>query len=445
MMNTSRPLTDLSPDEKRALLSQLLRKSAGTPVLAPSSFAQQRLWFLDQLEPGGAVYNVPAAVRLEGPLNVKALEQTLSEVVRRHEVLRTTFEVGQGEPVQVIGKAEAVGLPLIDLSQWPESEREAEAERLAREEAQRPFDLRLGPLLRARLVRLSESEHLLLFTMHHIISDGWSVGLLLREVTRLYEAYAQGESSPLSELGIQYADYAVWQREWLQGAVLEEQLKYWREQLQGAPGVLELPADRTRPAVQSFRGGRQRIELAAGLTEQLKALSQLEEVTLFMTLLAGFQVLLWRYTGQTDMVVGAPIANRNRAETESLIGFFVNMLVLRTEISGELSVRELMQRVREVALGAYAHQDIPFEKLVEELQPERNLNRQPLFQVTFALQNAPMPPLELAKLKLTSLEPHSLPAKFDLKLDLWESAQGLRGTCIYNTDLFDGPTISHMM
>src|SRR6185312_7110974 len=288
------------------LVTPALQRAARGEQL-PLSFAQQRLWFLDQLEPGRAVYNVPAAVRLEGPLNVKALEQTLSEVVRRHEVLRTTFELVQGEPVQVIGKAEAVGLPLIDLSQWPESEREAEAERLAREEAQRPFDLRLGPLLRARLVRLSESEHLLLFTMHHIISDGWSVGLLLREVTRLYEAYAQGESSPLSELGIQYADYAVWQREWLQGAVLEEQLKYWREQLKGAPGVLELPTDRARPAVQSFRGGRQRIELAAGLTEQLKALSQREEVTLFMTLLAGFQVLLWRYTGQTDMVVGAPI------------------------------------------------------------------------------------------------------------------------------------------
>jgi len=420
----------------------LARVSRAAPL--PLSFAQQRLWFLDQLEPGSAVYNVPAAVRLEGELQVRALEETLSEVVRRHEVLRTSFAVVQGEPVQVIGAAAELRLPLIDLRELPESEREAEAERLARAEAERPFELGRGPLLRASLVQLSEQEHLLLFTMHHIISDGWSMGVLVREVTALYRAYTEGAGSPLEELSIQYADYAAWQRQWLSGEVLEQELSYWREQLRGAPAVLELPTDRARPSVQTFRGAAKSFTLNKELSESLKELSRREGVTLFMTLLAAFQVLLWRYTGATDIVVGAPIANRNRAETESLIGFFVNTLVLRTDLSGGPTFRELLQRVREVALGAYAHQDIPFEMLVEELRPEREMSHTPLFQVLFTLLNVPMQEVEWAGVRMSALEVENRTSKFDLTLGLTENEKGLVGTLEYNTDLYDAASMERL-
>jgi amino acid adenylation domain-containing protein len=409
----------------------------------PLSFAQQRLWFLDQLEPESGLYNISAAVRLSGQLDIEALRRTLTEVARRHESLRTSFVLVENDPVQVIGEAGEVELEVIDLS-GEEEAREAAARRLAEEEAQRPFDLSRGPMLRTQLLRLGETEHVVLFTMHHIITDGWSMGLLVKEVATLYSAYIQGLPSPLPERAIQYADFAHWQRNWLQGEVLEEQLSYWRRQLAGAPALLELPTDRARPAVQSFRGAHHRFSVSEELTEQLQELSRREGVTLFMTLLAAFQTLLWRYSGERDIVVGADVANRNRQETEELIGFFVNMLVLRTQIAGEESFLELLRQVREVCLGAYAHQDVPFEKLVEELQPERSLSHTPLFQVVFVLQNVPMGELSLPGLQLSGLEVENAISKFDLML-LMEEREGRLGAALeYNTDLFDAETIERM-
>jgi amino acid adenylation domain-containing protein len=410
------------------------------------SFAQQRLWFLDQLEPGSSFYHIPAAVRLRGALDLTALEQSFREVIRRHESLRTRFGVVNRMPVQVIDEAPEFTLAVLDLSTVVEGEREAEARRVATEESQRPFDLSAGPLLRASVLRLSEQEHVLLCTMHHIISDGWSMGVLIRELTTLYEAYATGQESPLPELGIQYADYAHWQREWLQGEVLEQQLNYWKQQLDGAPAVLELPTDYPRPAVQTFNGAHQSLTLPVELTTALKALTQREGVTLFMTLLAAFQTLLWRYSGQEDIVVSTGIANRNRAETEPLIGFFVNTLVLRTDLSGEPPFTGLLRRVREVTLGAYAHQDVPFELLVEALAPERDARYTPLFQVMLVLQNAPMS--EEAKpegLQVSRLGGESGTAKFDLTLFVEERGEEMGLVLEYNTDLFAGATIEEML
>jgi amino acid adenylation domain-containing protein len=405
------------------------------------SYAQQRLWFLDQLEPNSSLYNIPAAVRLRGTLDLSALEQSFREVIRRHESLRTRFAVVHRMPVQVIDEAPEFTLAVLDLST------EAEARSVATEELQRPFDLAAGPLLRASVLRLSEQEHVLLCTMHHIVSDGWSMEVLTRELTTLYEAYAKGEESPLTELSIQYADYAHWQREWLQGEVLEQQLSYWKQQLAGGPAVLELPTDYPRPAVQTFGGAHQSLTLPAELTTELKALTQREGVTLFMTLLAAFQALLSRYSGQDEIVVATPIAGRNRAETESLIGFFINTLVLRTDLSGNPSFEELLRRVREVALGAYAHQEVPFEKLVEELQPERDMSRAPLFQVMLVLQNTPS--AEVAKiegLEVTREGGESGTAKFDLMLSVSETSDGrLQTLWEYNTDLFRSRTIGRMM
>ncbi|MEG4234725.1 amino acid adenylation domain-containing protein [Microcoleus sp. Pol11C3] len=410
----------------------------------PLSFAQQRLWFLDQLMSGTPLYNLPNALVLKGSLNVTALEQSLSEIVRRHEALRTTFSAVNGQPIQVIHAPVTLLLPIVDLRELPETEREVEAQRLATEEGQRPFDLVNEQLLRVKLLHLGEEEHLLLLTMHHIVSDGWSIGVFMRELTALYEAFSTEKSSSLPELPIQYADFAAWQNEWLVGEVLDVQLNYWKRHLGGQLPVLELPTDRPRPPVQTYRGAREFLELPKKSTDALKALSQQEGVTLFMTLLAAFQILLYRYTGQEDVIVGSPIANRNRAEIEGLIGFFVNTLVLRTELSGDPSFRELLGRVREVALGAYAHQDLPFEKLVEELQLERDLSRNPLFQVMFVFQNAPISALEFRGLSLTPVEVHNGTAKFDLTLELEESAEGIRGWFEYNTDLFDPLTITRM-
>ncbi len=408
----------------------------------PLSFAQQRLWFLDQLEPGSSFYHIPAAVRLRGTLDLTALEQSFREVIRRHESLRTRFGVVNGVPVQVIDEAPEFSLRVLDLS----TVAEAEVRRVAMEESQRPFDLAAGPLLRAVVLRLSEQEHVLLCTMHHIISDGWSIGVLIRELTTLYEAYVKGEPSPLPELGIQYADYAHWQREWLQGEVLEQQLNYWKQQMAGAPAVLELPTDYPRPAVQTFRGAHQSLSLSAELTTGLKALTQREGVTLFMTLLAAFQTLLWRYSGQEDIVVSTGIANRNRAETEPLIGFFVNTLVLRTDLSGEPPFTRLLERVREVTLGAYAHQDVPFELLVEALAPERDARYTPLFQVMLVLQNARMAEaVKLAGLELSGVGGEVETAKFDLTLFVEERGEELEMVLEYNTDLFAAATIEQML
>ena len=410
----------------------------------PLSFAQQRLWFIDQLEPGNSAYNFPAAVRLKGPLNLVALGQSVNEIIKRHEALRTTFTTVDGRPVQVVAPTLTVGLPVVNLQDLTESEREAEVGRLAIEEAQRPFNLARGPLLRVTLLRLGEEEHVGLLTMHHIVSDGWSTGILIREMAVLYEAFSGGRSSPLPELPIQYADFAHWQRQWLQGEVLETQLTYWKGQLLGA-SPLELPADHLRPAVQTFQGSLQSMLLPENTGEGLKAFSRKQGITLFMTLLAAFKVLLHRYTDQNDIIVGTPIANRNRLEIEGLIGFFVNTLVMRTDLSGNPAFVELSRRVREVCLGAYAHQDLPFERLVEELHLERNLGRNPLFGVMFVLQNKSLQTIELPGLTLSPVEIDSGTAHFDLTLHIADTEQGLIATLAYNKDLFEAATISRML
>jgi len=398
------------------------------------------------MDPGSSFYNIPGAVRLRGTLEIGALERSVREVIRRHESLRTRFGVVNGVPVQLIDAAPEFTLPVVDLSSVDEAEREAEARRVGKEEAQRPFDLSAGPLLRASVLRLSEQEHVLLCTMHHIISDGWSMGVLIREVTTLYEAYATGQLSPLPELEIQYADFAHWQREWLQGEVLERQLGYWKQQLEGAPALLELPTDYPRPAVQTFRGSHQSLTIPAELSRGLKDLTQRSGVTLFMTLLAAFQTWLSRYSGQDDIVVSTGIANRNRAETEKLIGFFVNTLVLRTDLSGDPSFVELLRRVREVTLGAYAHQDVPFELLVEALAPERDARYTPLFQVMLVLQNARQAEaVELKGLQVSGAGGESGTAKFDLTLFVEERGEELGMVLEYNTDLFAAATIEQML
>ncbi|MEG3959207.1 amino acid adenylation domain-containing protein [Microcoleus sp. herbarium2] len=413
-------------------------------VEMPLSFAQARLWFLEQLEPGNAFYNISAAVRLSGHLNVAALEQSLNQIISRHEALRTNLVTVNGKPVQVIASTLTLTVPVVDLQQLPESQREIYSQRLANEEAVQPFDLATEPLVRTKLLQLNEVEHVLLLTIHHIVSDGWSMGVLVRELAALYEAYCNDSLLVLPELPIQYPDFAVWQQQWLQGEVLESQLAYWKQQLGGAPALLELPTDRPRPAVQTFQGAHQSFALSKEVTEALITLSQRQGVTLFMTLLAAFGTLLHRYTGQADICVGTPIANRNRAEIEGLIGLFVNTLVLRTDISGNPSFEDLLSRVRQVALEAYAHQDVPFEQLVEALQPSRDLSYTPLFQVMFVLQNAPMPSLKLQGLTLTPLAVESATAKFDLTLSLENSEQGLTGAWEYNKDLFDAATIVRM-
>src|SRR5215213_423074 len=410
----------------------------------PLSFAQQGLWFLDRMKPGTTAYNISTAVRLTGWLNVETLGRSLEEIVRRHEVLRTTFAAVDGEPVQVISAVTDVELPIEDLSALPEAEREEAVQRWVHEAAREPFDLERGPLFRAGLLRLSEEEHVLLVTMHHVVSDGWSMGVFWRELGALYEAFLRGEPSPLEEPPVQYADYALWQRQWLSGEVLEEQLGYWKEQLAELP-VLELPTDHPRPAVQTHRGARRSLTLPGSLTEALRDLARREGSTLFMVLLGAFQALLARYAGQEDIAIGTPIAGRTRAETEGLIGFFVNTLVMRTDLSGDPSFREVLSRVREVALGAYDHQDLPFEKLVEELQPERDLSRVPLSQVFFALQNVPREDLKLLNLTLERQNVEGGTVKFDLSLFLFEEDQGLKGRLVYNADLFDDATIERML
>jgi FkbM family methyltransferase len=421
---------------------ELKRVERGGPL--PVSFAQQRLWFLNRLEPDSAAYNVPVAVRLAGALEVEALGRALSEVVARHESLRTSFELGEGGPVQIIREPAPLRLEVNDLTILPEAERETEARRLAAEEAGRPFDLAAGPLVRVRLLKLAEEEHVLLLTMHHVVSDGWSMGVLVREVAALYEAFAAGRPSPLAELPVQYADYAAWQREWLQGEVLEEQLAYWKEQLAGAPPVLELPTDRPRPAVKSSRGAAHRFGLQPGALERLKGLSRQENVTLFMTLLAAWQILLHRYSGQEEVVTGTPVANRTRPETQGLIGCFVNTLALRTSLAGNPTFRELLKRVRRTTLGAYAHQDLPFERVIEELQPDRQANYTPLFQTWFLLSHAERQSLELPGLSLSHLEFDAGTAQFDLSLSLAESGGELEGSLIYSTDLFEADTVAEM-
>ncbi|HZF12306.1 MAG TPA: condensation domain-containing protein, partial [Thermoanaerobaculia bacterium] len=416
-----------------------LVKAPGGP--RPLSFAQQRLWFIDQLKSGSPLYNIPLALRIEGPLHSDLLASCLSEIVRRHETLRTVFVVREGSPVSVVQPVAPVVLPLVDLSGLPESQRERQTLFLAAEEADRPFDLTRGPLLRGVLLRLAEDDHISLLTNHHIASDGWSMGILVREIVALYTAFAESRPSPLPELPVQYVDFAAWQSSWLQGEVLEGEISFWRQQLAGLPPLLELPTDRARPAVQSFRGASRPVRLAADLTRQVQTLGRQEGATLFMALLSGFQALLVRYSGQRDLAVGTPIAGRNRVEIEGLIGFFVNTLVMRGDLSGEPTFRELVGRVRETALAAHLHQEVPFEKLVQDLMPERSLAHTPLFQVVLALQNTPVESLEIRDLRLQPVNGAGTTAKFDLTLSLEERDGELMGGVEYATDLFDAATI----
>ncbi len=410
----------------------------------PLSFAQQRLWFLDQMDPGSPVYNIPAPVRLSGRLDPVLLEAVLGEIVRRHESLRTTFVVVDGKPVQDVAPWRPFVLPRVDLSFLPEAEREAEALRLADRDVRRPFDLARGPLLRVTLVRLAEEEQLVLFNMHHIVSDGWSITVLLREIRALYEALSQGAPSPLPELPLQYPDFAVWQREWLQGAALEAQLAYWREQLEGAP-ELDLPVDRPRSKARTPRGSSHAVRIETGIAQRLKELGRGQGATLFMILLAVCDTLLYRLTGQEDIVLGSPIANRNRAETEGLIGFFVNTLVLRTRFSGEMTFRELLGHAQEVALGAYVHQDLPFDKVVEELQPGRDLRQNPIFQAAFALQNANPGELEMPGLHMRVLGVGTGTVHFDLIFSFAEAQDGLVASIAYRSELFEEKTILRLL
>ncbi|OJH34303.1 non-ribosomal peptide synthetase [Cystobacter ferrugineus] len=411
----------------------------------PLSFAQQRLWFLDQLQPGSALYNVPGAVRMKGALHVEALEGGLEELVARHEALRMRFRAEEGVPYAVLAQPQPVGLERVSLEAVAPQEQQAQVHQWMKREAQRPFSLEHGPLLRGVLLVLGPQEHVLLLTMHHIVSDGWSVGVLVKELSRAYKARVEGREVELEPLPVQYVDYAAWQQEWMKGAALQKQLGYWRKQLEFVAPSLELPTDRPRPAVPSIQGGRCPVKLDKPLTQALGALSRQEGVTLFMTLLAGFQVLLYRYTGQGDIVVGSPIAGRTREEVEGLIGFFVNTLVLRTRVRGEESFRQVLGQVREVTLGAYAHQEVPFEKLVEQLQPERDLSRTPLFQVMFVLQNAPRQQLRLAELELEEVVVDSGTSKFDMTLQLEETQEGLEGALAYNSALFDRGTVERMV
>jgi amino acid adenylation domain-containing protein len=440
-----------------ARTDQLLRAGTGVrlPPLRPApregplplSFAQQRLWFIHQLEPRSPAYNMPSPLRLRGRLRPGVLERALTELVRRHESLRTVFRSVAGEPVQVIRPAAPAALPVVDLRALDGERRGETVRRLAAEEAGRPFDLAGGPLLRATLLRAGEEEWALLFTVHHVVSDGWSMGVLVREISRLYDAFARGLPSPLPEPRLQYADYAVWQRGWLAGETLERQLAFWRERLAGAPPLLELPTDHPRPAVAGDRAAQRSFVLSAETSRALRTLARREGATLFMTLLAVYQALLARWSGQDDVSVGTPVAGRGLLELEGLVGFFVNMLVIRTGLAGRPSSRELMGRVREGVLGAQAHQDLPFERLVDELSVERSLNRAPLFQVLFALLGAGLGEerLSLGEVEVYPLHGGETTAKFDLSLTLQDGGEALAGSMVFRTDLFEGATVERML
>ncbi|MBV9772397.1 MAG: amino acid adenylation domain-containing protein, partial [Gemmatimonadetes bacterium] len=421
---------------------QIRRRTGDGPV--PLSFSQQRLWFIDRFEPGSPAYNIPVALRLHGELDTRILGRALAEVVRRHEALRTVFRVEGEDPVQVILPAGATRLPVVDLRALPVPVRERELKRLTAAEARAPFDLAAGPLLRVRLVHVGAGENALLFTMHHIVSDGWSMGVLTRELSALYSALAARNPSPLPELPIQYADYAAWQREYLSGETLETQLGWWRERLAGAAPVLELPTDRPRGPNPGMESAAQRVRIPAEVAGEVRALAREEGATLFMALLAGFQLLLSRWSGQEDVSVGTPVAGRTRTEMEPLIGFFINNLVLRADLSGRPTFRELLGRVRDATLGAFAHQEIPFERLVEELAPERTLRHTPLFQAMFALQNTDQGTLQLGKARVERLGGGEEVAKFDLRLSMEEAGDLLGGALFYRRALWDADTIARM-
>ena len=405
------------------------------------SFAQERLWFIDQLQPDSSIHNMRAAFLLKGSLNVAVLEQSLREIVRRHEILRTTFAAVDGMPVQVISPYIDLKLPVIDLIGVPDSERDIQVEQITRQEFEQPFDLAKVPLWRFKLLRLAEEEYLLLRTVHHIIFDGWSYSVFMRELAVIYEAFSTGKPLPLKELPIQYADFAQSQRQWLEGEVLESQLNYWKQQLSGSISPLELPIDHIRPSIPTYRGARQILVLPKDLTEKLKALSAQEEVSLFVTLLAAFKTLLYRYTGQEDMIVCSPIAGRNRVETKKLIGYFNNILPMRTYLGENPSFRELMGRVSQVTLGAYEHQDLPFQKLMDC----SNIPSTSLYRGMFALQNTPSQPLKLGEINISYPDVDSDTSNFDLFLSLTEGEGNITAVLTFKTDLFNSSTITQML
>ena len=435
------------------LKSTEVAETATSPTLTPRprvappplSFSQERLWFLDQLDPGNHTYNMPGAIRLKGVLNLVCLQQALDAILSRHEILRTNFSMVDNQPVQIIAPPRPLPLTLIDLSDLPAKEQSAEAKRLAEEEAQRPFDLRNDLLVRASLLKVNTEEHIFLLTMHHIVSDGWSIRVFSREFAALYKAFVDGKPNPLSPLPIQYADFASWQREWLQGERLDTQLAYWKRQLGGELPQLENLLDKPRPPVQTHQSGRANLELSDGLSQALRQLSQQEDATLFMVLLAAFKLLLHRHTGLEDIIVGSPIAGRSRGETENLIGFFLNTLVLRTDLSGNPSFRELIQRVKRVAMDAYSHQDIPFEKLLVELQPERDLSRTPLFQIFFNMLNLESGQQQLPGLTAEVLEAPEIGSKFDLTIYLAERDETIHMTAVYNSEIFTIERIGELL
>ncbi|MBV9791331.1 MAG: amino acid adenylation domain-containing protein, partial [Chloroflexi bacterium] len=437
----------LQSDTSAGAIDRAARIVPSEATIAPLSFAQQRLWFLDQLQPNSAAYHLPLIVRLHGTIDIQALRQSITTIVQRHASLRTTFAEQDDQPVQVVMPQLDLALDLVDTPESSSHEPQT-IERLVRAELQQPFDLRQGPLIRAQLMRLSPLDHILMLTLHHIVSDGWSQGVLLRELTTLYRSFAQHEPMPLGDLPLQYTDYALWQRAWLQGEVLERQIGYWRQQLAGVP-PLDLPTDYPRPPVLTYHGAHRTFELSPVLTTELQRLSQQLGATLFMTLLAAFDVLLYRYSGQADIAVGTPIAGRTRPEFESLIGFFVNTLVLRTDLSGRVTsgcnFAELVARVRATALDAYAHQDVPFELVVDHVQPTRDLSRSPLFQVMFILQNTPRSTIALPGLTFETMGAENHTAKFDLTLIMIETPEGLRGIFEYRTDLFADETITRLI
>ena len=434
----------LGYEDGSSLTLRALPREPGAPL--PLSFSQERLWFLAQLDPGSPAYNMPAAVLLEGDLDAPALARSFAEVHARHEVLRTVFPAVQGQPAPVVRPAEAdAPIPVIDLSGLPEEARLEERSRIALEEGWRPFDLAAGPVLRTALVKTAPAVHVLLVTLHHIASDGWTIGILIRELGILYRAFSQGLPSPLTPLPLQYADYAAWQRKWLAGAAMEGHLAYWKRRLAGRLPALEMPTDRPRPAVQTFRGARVSRTVPSAVTEEARAWSQREGGTLFLALLAAFNALLHRYTAQEDLLLGIPIANRNRLETEGLIGFFLNMVVQRTDASGDPAFRELLSRVKDGFLGSTPHQEVPFERLVEAVQPERDLGRAPIFQVQLSLQNTPTEELTLPGLRLRLLENHNRTTKFDFTVFLFDNPEGLTTTLEYNVDLWDRATMERLL
>ena len=441
-------------DQRRDLVESLL-KQQGIDIVdriprvprqgdVPLAYAQERIWFLQQLAPDTGAYNMACPVRLRGTLNVRALEEAVNHVVARHESLRTTFVAHHGEPRQVIASTLRISPVTFDLSNLGPVEREAEAHRLVSDIVGRPFDLARGPLLNVTLIRLAESEHILLITTHHIIGDGWSLGIFFREFSACYSAFATGKQITLPELPIQYADFAEWQRRWLQSEVLGKQLAYWRNRLSGKLPILSLPTDYPRPSVQTFQGDQCPAEVPPALLAEVNAMSRREGVTPYMALLAAFQTFLSRHTEQEDIIVGTPIAGRSRPETESMIGLFMNTLILRTDLSGNPTFRELLHRVREEALEAYAHQEVPFGKLVAELQPERNLSYPPLFQVLFSLQNMPLPEVHLPGLVLTPVEAGNTVSKVDFTLEAATTGTSLKFAIEYNTALFSPARIRRM-